>query len=1157
MKRYIVIPAVAAVLLAALILAPNFVDWNSYKEQARTQISSLTGHDVQLRGDISLALLPSPRVYIADIFVKDPVSSAPDGALAKLGRLDVRVALLPLLGGNVVVNSVYLEKPDVRLSKDADGRFNYMTPKLESLMAAKPEAQQGSKKGAFSVSFKRIGVKDGSFSYADAGQKPVKIEGINLSVGADAMDGPFDIEGDLSYAGQPIEIEAKTGRYDAQAQSTSLNLKGRFGGLDIAYAGVVGSVEGKPEIQGETSVSVASLPDFLKQNGMQAPPALIGSLEVKGVLSANAQKASLKNSELKLAGQTLAGSIEASFNPISLNAAFQGNETIDLDRFMKGSSERQKSKGQGGVADLAAVLPKTLELPILGEIKIDLSVPAAMLNGQTLKNVKLSVFKTEKGFQTQVSAGDIPGGGAVVADASLNYAQKMAKGSAEIYSDPSANFSLKGESRNTPATVEAFTGMRDLPLISGSKTGLFDISGQIAPGALVIDKGVINLDKAAYAVSGALRKQSGTDRQLIKLKILADSVDFDALSAGRGGQPAASANNGKGDPLQALKDLALPYDLAADVTVNSATLQKHSVEGLRIAGTLLPNALTVEDVSARNFAGSALHLKGKVGDLKNLGAMDVVLSVDSPDPYKLADALKIDASGWPKNLGTVKADVEALGNIAALDTNASVRAMNGEVIFKGRVANPMTQAVLSNVALQVKHPNAAQALKNLGISAPQGGSLSGPVDFYTNVETEGKVTNLRGIKASFSGSPAAGDLRYDASGAVPNVAGSLKFGRLEFQNGAAGSSGQAPKRGGSAAPADGGKWSSAPIETGWMHAMNADVSVSADSILYGTWDMKEPSLRISLKDGALNIRDLKAGLFDGNVTGDVALSSAAKGGNLNVKSAAKVENINLGALAYALSGSRRIEAEGDVSLDFNVSGSGMSQSAIVSSLGGAANLQGRKVVMKGFDLAALATALIDSNKPLDRLQQIVSSSTSGGETAFDTVDGRYDIQGGQINIASMAMDGPAAHIGSTGHASLPLWYIDTVHKVTLKNAKKVAPFDVTIRGPLDNPGNTFGKGMFESVLRQKVQSKAMEKLPDLLGDDVSDKLQKFGILPQARQDPLPEADSAPDVTEPVSGATQQEPVGQTQSVPAPEPEPMTPEDQATEALKGVLGGFLR
>lgn len=1151
MKRYyIAIPVILALVLGALIAAPGFVDWNAYKDRARTQISTTTGYDVELRGDISLALLPTPRVYVADVFVKDPASSSPDAALATLGRLDVRVAFWPLLGGKIAVDSIYLEKPEVHLSKNAEGRFNFMTPELEAMAGQKSEAQKERDKGAFSVSVKQIGVSKGSFSYVEAGKEPQRIEDINLDVGADTLQGPFEVKGAFSYKGQPVEIDAKTGRYDAQAQSLSLNLEADFSGLALEYAGVASMGE-KPEIQGETALSVASLPDFLKRNGMDAPAFLQGSLEVSGFLSAGSEKASLKNAELTLAGQSLSGSVEAGFSPPGVNAVFQGDEVIDLDRFIGGLSGSRNSSA--GLPDFSSVLPKTLELPVLGDVRLELSAPGAVLNGQTFKNVKFSLFKTEKGFKTQFNAGDMPGGGAGVFEAALTYGgkSKSQKGT-EIYTDPAASFSAKGGSKNAPKAVEAFTGMKNLPLVRDSETALFDVSGRIEPGALVVEKGIINLDEAAYSVSGALQKQAGTDRQLLKVKILADSVNFDTLAAEQDGRAAPAA---AGDPLQVLKEMKMPFDVAADVTVNSATLQGHAVGGLRIAAALKPNVLTVEDVSARNFAGSALSMKGKIGDLKNLAGIDASLSVDSPDPYKLGSALKADTSGWPKNLGAVKADIKAGGSIAALDVNASVRAMNGEVIFKGNVANPLTQAALSNVALQVKHPNGAQALKNLGVGAPQGGSLAGPVDFYSNVDMEGKITTLRGIKASLSGSPATGDLRYDASGAVPAITGSLKFGRLVFQSGAQGQGAAGGSRGG-AASSGGGKWSSAPIETGWMHAMNVNLGMSADSILYETWDMKAPSLNVSIQNGALEIRDLKAGLFDGAIAGTIGLSSAAKGGNLNVKSSMQVTNINLGSLAYALSGSRRIEAEGDVSLNFDVAGSGISQSAIVSSLSGKADLQGRKVIMKGFDLAALATALMESNKPMDRLQQVVGAATTSGQTAFDTVDGDYDIRGGQVNIVSMTMDGPAANIVSTGNANLPRWTIDTVHRVTLKNAHEVAPFDVVIRGPLDNPGNTFGKGMFESILRKKVQDKVIEKLPDLIGEDVSGKLQQFGILPQRQQEQAPVQEGEPSATQPASGgAATPEQQPQTQS--QPEQQKLSPEDQAEEAVKGLLNQFLR
>lgn len=53
-------------LLIGLAVAPSFFDWNKYKEPILQQVAELTGHNVRIEGDISLALLPSPRVFLAD-----------------------------------------------------------------------------------------------------------------------------------------------------------------------------------------------------------------------------------------------------------------------------------------------------------------------------------------------------------------------------------------------------------------------------------------------------------------------------------------------------------------------------------------------------------------------------------------------------------------------------------------------------------------------------------------------------------------------------------------------------------------------------------------------------------------------------------------------------------------------------------------------------------------------------------------------------------------------------------------------------------------------------------------------------------------------------------------------------------------------------------
>jgi hypothetical protein len=72
----------------------------------------------------------------------------------------------------------------------------------------------------------------------------------------------------------------------------------------------------------------------------------------------------------------------------------------------------------------------------------------------------------------------------------------------------------------------------------------------------------------------------------------------------------------------------------------------------------------------------------------------------------------------------------------------------------------------------------------------------------------------------------------------------------------------------------------------------------------------------------------------------------------------------------------------------------------------------------------------------------------------------------------------------------------------------------------------------------------VEKLPDVLGDDLTGKLQGLGILPPKQQPaPTPAPTSAPEGAAPAP-----EP-----AAPAPQAAPASPEEQ----IRGVLDGLLR
>ncbi len=122
-KRVLLILAGLIVLLVAVaLIAPSFIDWNKYKKEIAEPIERATGRTLAMNGDLSLSVLPTPRVSAADVRLS---TAGGDADFLTLRALDVQVALWPLLRGEIQVISVRLVEPEFFLEVAADGTANW------------------------------------------------------------------------------------------------------------------------------------------------------------------------------------------------------------------------------------------------------------------------------------------------------------------------------------------------------------------------------------------------------------------------------------------------------------------------------------------------------------------------------------------------------------------------------------------------------------------------------------------------------------------------------------------------------------------------------------------------------------------------------------------------------------------------------------------------------------------------------------------------------------------------------------------------------------------------------------------------------------------------------------------------------------------------
>ncbi len=703
------------------------------------------------------------------------------------------------------------------------------------------------------------------------------------------------------------------------------------------------------------------------------------------------------------------------------------------------------------------------------------------------------------------------------------------------------------------------------PQLPMFKTAIFNVKVEGDAKSAKIHPSDVKLDAQEFKLSGTYSAPGKSGRAKADIDFSTGNLDYDALSA----KMSVGKDTANTDLESSLRAVALPLDL--DLGVNAGKL-KYQGQNLEKVGANLKfreNAFSFSGVSVKNFAGADITASGEIKDVKNAGGITLDLAVNARDARELAKALKVDASGLPEQVKAVNLKARLTGSAQTMDMTANLAALNGEFIAQGKIGQPMKTATLEDLALQVKHKNMAELIQKISGAAEQDASLAKPMDVYAKITQTGKTYDLKGLKGDLAGFTVQGDAKVDTAGAKPYLTGNLKLGKVVLASGVTSGKSSGGKPG-----VKGERWSKDPIDAQALHALNADLTISAASITYGPWPLVAPEMKIALKDGVLNVSDMKAGLFEGALAMNATVQSAAQPRQpVHIASKASLNGVSLAQLIRALAGSQMIDASGKVNGDLDITTSGTSAAALVYDLGGQGTVTGSDIVLKGVDVKNFATALSDESKPGDSVLGLWQGSTRGGQTAFDTLDGNYVIKEGVITIQKLDLDGPEANIATTGNINLPQWTLATKHKITVKPQgdvpADVPPFEMAFSGSLDNPAQTFGQGVLQDYLNRKISRKFEKMLGDKIGIPGQKEQQNTPqeVLPSSGQEPEqhePKKELTPDdiirqVLDPQSSDAPppEEPPAEE---PAPEPEPQSqqkqkepdPEDVVKDVLKGLL-----
>lgn len=306
-KTLIVIGSVVALVFVALLVAPALIPVDTYKSELLAQVEKATGREARIDGDFSLSLLPRLTFTAGKVSLANaPGAQAPN--MVTLEELDVRVAVFPLLRGEVVIDSFVLDRPVINLEVDRQGRPNWEFASAEA--GDKPAAPSGEPdQGRNGVALRGLQLGDvrlvsGRLTYRDARSGVEQaVDDIDMSVSLPSLASPMEAGGSLVWNGEKIGLKLGMENPNAFLTGTTTRITASVSAnpVKLDFDGTASQGE-QVKAAGALDLDVPSLRKLAAWAGqpLSAPGEGYGPLRIGGTIGVDGQKYQFTKAKFRL-----------------------------------------------------------------------------------------------------------------------------------------------------------------------------------------------------------------------------------------------------------------------------------------------------------------------------------------------------------------------------------------------------------------------------------------------------------------------------------------------------------------------------------------------------------------------------------------------------------------------------------------------------------------------------------------------------------------------------------------------------------------------------------------------------------------------------------------------------------------------------------------
>jgi len=473
------------------------------------------------------------------------------------------------------------------------------------------------------------------------------------------------------------------------------------------------------------------------------------------------------------------------------------------------------------------------------------------------------------------------------------------------------------------------------------------------------------------------------------------------------------------------------------------------------------------------------------------------------------------------------------GDVATIDVK--IADLNGAAITAAGIMD-MQQGIKVTAA----HPNALDFIRIVQPDFAGGDNLQNAMRFEGLIKTADALVQIDDMTARLGDIEARGDISLNMAASIPSVTANMMFQELDTRalitgetssaaNGGSGTSGSAKSASSSrvqSAQGNESPWSRDAIDTSGLRAINLDLTAKAQSLVHGTWVIKQPEIDLDLQNGVLTLNHIKGGLFDGDINLSGRVEAREEGQPLSLQSTMKAADVDLSQFVMAAMAQNKDRVTGTGTIDLTLNANGLSSSALIYSLNGDGTIQTSDLVVKGIDFAKVTEAIADES--LTDLANVVQGAFRSGQTPFEPINHPITIREGAMAVDNFTLVSPTANIISDGAVNFAAWTMDVKNTVDFTDPDDLPNVEMTLKGPLNAPQQNVANDVLISFIRNKYGQKIQEKVNELVGDSPAGALINniLGLPPQAKEPQLETAEDAqasPEEAEEDTQSQQQQP----------------------------------